>query len=784
MTTATRPPLEVRNYGGVKQLSVTTEHDLARIDQVDPARWAATSAPLRDLHCDAKFLDFLDTHSKGRIRVSELVQARDWAFERLASRAALIARSDVLTLADLDIAKDTGKRIRQTADHVLAELKSATRDKVTLAQVRTYRAGYSKNLANGDGVVCPELLPEPDVAAFLKDILTVIAGVKDASGNPGVGTAELERFLAQGHAWLAWKARPATTPAVVPWGDDTAQAATLTSGLDAKVEEFFWHCELMRQQAVKAEGLRLPEPELRALQAKDAATIERYLTESPLAQPNAGGVLLLDGNLNVVYRDRLSVLRTKVLERALGPGTKELTRESWRAVKVVFEPFHAWRRDMPPEPFDKLGEERVRAMLSGPHLERLRHFIAIDKAAAPEVERLSDLEKLILFQRWLLELTNNFVNFSHVYAPNKTAMIERGSMVIDGRRLDFCVRVEDRAAHKKVAAESLCFLVYAALTERDQDGKPAYEVVAPVTAGERGRLRVGKRGIFIDVEGREWDATVTDIVENPISIIEAIKAPFRRAAAFIAKKAEELASSKLAAAGDQAAGKVAIAPPPGSAPAPAPAPAPAAPPAAPPPAAAVGMQNMLLMGTVAFAAIGSTMTYLVSTLADLSPFKLIGGILSVIGIICALSAFLGWLKLRQRDMSLLFEANGWAVNASMKVTRRLGGLFTRTPNLPRGTVTRWGDELAPLELDDEALARRRKRRLLTTLFAVVGVTVVFCACYLRFPTFKAYTRHGYFWAREKITGDPAPPLVIPADVAPEASTTTTTRSTTEVETKR
>lgn len=782
MATATRPPLEVRNYGGVKQLSVTTEHDLARIDQVDPARWAATSAPLRDLHCDARFLDYLDTHSKGRIRVSELVQARDWAFERLANRAALIARSDVLTLADLDVSKDPGKRIRQTADHVLAELKSATRDKITLAQVRTYRAGYSKNLANGDGVVCPELLPEPDVAAFVKDILSVIPGVKDASGNPGVGTAELERFLAQGHAWLAWRARPATTPAVVPWGEDTAQAATLASGLDAKIEEFFWHCELMRQQAVKAEGLRLPEPELRALQAKDAATIEKYLTDSPLAQPNPGGVLLLDGNLNVVYRDRLSVLRTKVLERALGPGTKELTRESWRAVKVIFEPFHAWRREMPPEPFDKPGEERIRAMLSGPHIERLRHYIAIDKAAAPEVERLSDLEKLVLFQRWLLELTNNFVNFSHVYAPNKTAMIERGSMVIDGRRLDFCVRVEDRAAHKKVAAESLCFLVYAALTERDQDGKPAYEVVAPVTAGERGRLRVGKRGIFIDVEGREWDATVTDIVENPISIIEAIKAPFRRAAAFVAKKAEELASSKLAAAGDQAAGKVAIAPPPGTAPAPAP--AAAAPPAAPPPAAAVGMQNMLLMGTVAFAAIGSTVTYLVSTLADLSPFKLVGGILSVVGIIVALSAFLGWLKLRQRDMSLLFEANGWAVNASMKVTRRLGGLFTRTPNLPRGTVTRWGDELAPLELDDEALARRRKRRLLTTLFVVVGLTVLFVVCYLRFPTFQAYTRHGYYWAREKVTGEPAPPLVIPADVAPEASTTTTTRSTTEVETKR
>src|SRR5204862_6395046 len=76
---------------------------------------------------------------------------------------------------------------------------------------------------------------------------------------------------------------------------------------------------------------------------------------------------------------------------------------------------------------------------------------------------------------------------------------------------------------------------------------PAFEVVAPVTAGERGRLRVGKRGIFIDVAGKEYDAQVAEIVENPISVKEAMFAPFRRVSQFISKKVEDWVGAQQAA---------------------------------------------------------------------------------------------------------------------------------------------------------------------------------------------------------------------------------------------
>ena len=36
--------MRFRNFGGIHQFMVSNEDDLARIDDLDPARWAATSA--------------------------------------------------------------------------------------------------------------------------------------------------------------------------------------------------------------------------------------------------------------------------------------------------------------------------------------------------------------------------------------------------------------------------------------------------------------------------------------------------------------------------------------------------------------------------------------------------------------------------------------------------------------------------------------------------------------------------------------------------------------------
>ena len=44
---------------------------------------------------------------------------------------------------------------------------------------------------------------------------------------------------------------------------------------------------------------------------------------------------------------------------------------------------------------------------------------------------------------------------------------------------------------------------------------------------------VGRNGIFFDRLGHDWDATITKIIENPISIRQAFFAPYKRAIRFV-----------------------------------------------------------------------------------------------------------------------------------------------------------------------------------------------------------------------------------------------------------
>ena len=44
----------------------------------------------------------------------------------------------------------------------------------------------------------------------------------------------------------------------------------------------------------------------------------------------------------------------------------------------------------------------------------------------------------------------------------------------------------------------------------------------------------------------------------------------------------------------------------------------------------------------------------------------------------------GWLKLRRRNLALLLEGSGWALNDRLMLTQDLAALITRKPRLPKG----------------------------------------------------------------------------------------------------
>lgn len=711
--------LTFQDVGGAWHLKVDGEIALSRIHELDPARWAVTSVPVVDLQCDAGFIAFMDPSKKGRILVNGVIEARDWLFKHLSGRTRIAARVEDLRLDDIDIKNPDADKLRKAALRVLKEIGSADSPNITLKQVRDYRASFAKLLANGDGILCEKTAPGDDLKTFIKDIIATVGGVPEASGETGAGLAQLDKFLAQAAVYEAWRAKGSTAdglpnPDVHPWGDNTASAAALVKEFDEKLEQYFWQCDLLRQEPTAVAKARIPAAELDALSPNDQAAIQKALAFAPITEPLANGTLPLDAPLNPFYEVGFKKLVDQVITRALGADAKVLTRDTWRATKATFNPYWAWIDAKPAEPFDKLSADTLKEYCTGSLPDKFRATVAIDLEAAPEVAQLEGLEKLVLYQRWLVEFTNNFINLSNLYNPRIRTIFELGTMVIDGRKLEFTIRVVNRAEHKKVATESRIFLVYAAIF--DDPTKPAlYEVAAPVTKGERGRLVAGKRGVFYAVDGKVYDAVVLEVLEHPISIPEAVKAPFRRTAEFIGKRVEEFAASRQAAS--EASAKAALEK--GTATA-----------AGAKPGEAKKLDPAVLAGVVAsgglaLAAVGSALAFIVSALAKISFLAAIKAIISILLVICFFAGFLGWLKLRLRNLGPIFEANGWAVNPKMKVKGRLASIFTRAPGLPADHIKDPASVAGPFLGADEEEEKFSARRFFSLLLMIlVGILLV------------------------------------------------------------
>ena len=65
-----------------------------------------------------------------------------------------------------------------------------------------------------------------------------------------------------------------------------------------------------------------------------------------------------------------------------------------------------------------------------------------------------------------------------------------------------------------------------------------------MTVGDIGGLAVGKNAVYYDNSGLEWDAVITKIVENPISIAQAFWSPYRRMATAVENLISKNAADK------------------------------------------------------------------------------------------------------------------------------------------------------------------------------------------------------------------------------------------------
>jgi hypothetical protein len=717
------------NYGGIFQLRLETAEDLASLGKLKESRWAATSAPVGCFRCDPAVLKCLDSDETGRIRTEDLKDAQEWLFHFLSNREGATRHSDALRLDDLDTTHSEGRELQEACKWILGQLERQGSNEISLEQIRVFRTGYARVFPNGDGIVPLVDIEDESTRAFCADVVKYAGEVKDASGKIGYGKEQLQLFLDRARAMRDWMVEGKQTAAgeqrgseLWRWGDATPEATAIVFALEAKLEQFFWQCDLLRVEPRAASRFELSQDELVGFDLESARAIEKRLSTAPLSRPNAAGELNLRSGLNPCYEERVWELHDKVLKRALGTEAEKLTRKDWDKVKALFEPHKAWYDANPKDEIEALGEEKLTAYLEGELPKEAEVLIERDLAVRDELEQIATVEKLCLLQRWLLELANNFVNFSQLYDPNRRSLFEEGTLVIDGRELAFSMKVTNRSEHRKIAEMSRMFLIYAEITSKvaTSSHREKFELVVAVTAGERGSISVGKRGVFFDVEAREWDARVVEVVENPISLWEAVKAPFQRIGGLAAHKLERIAAREtesIEKATEAGLEKI-DATPAGE----------GKPSAAAAPGQKTSVRDLLLGGGIAFAAVGSSLAFIVKTLSEVNPLHVGAVVLALGGIVMLSSGLLGYLKLRSRDMSALLEAAGWAVNFRMKLTRRLGRLFTRSGELPKDAVKRRRDLIDGFLAEIDVSPSRRGRIL--ALIAVLLVVVLGVLAYL------------------------------------------------------
>ena len=307
-------------------------------------------------------------------------------------------------------------------------------------------------------------------------------------------------------------------------------------------------------------------------------------------------------------------------------------------------------------------------------------------ALAAAQAQYKPLEKLLLLCRDYVTLLHNFVSFQDFYAKRGKALLGRGNadespwaifqagtLVIDQRACNLCLKVSDMGKHNTQAADSGMFLIYCNC--KHQATGQTMQIVAAMTVGDIRNLKVGKNALFYDRQGRDWEAEVVKIIDNPISIGQAFWSPYRKLGDWVSGLITKSAAEKEKKSFADLTTKLQTPPAAGQ----------AAQPAQPAPFDIAKFAGIFAAIGMAVGYIGAFFTSLATGVKDIALYAwwaLPVAIISLFLVISGPSMVLAWMKLRKRNLAPLLNANGWAVNADAIVNVLFGNTLTEQAQYP------------------------------------------------------------------------------------------------------
>ena len=643
------------SLGGAIRVKIGSGEDIAHLGELDQKLWTVLSCPVEGLEFDKQTLEYLDTEKDGKIMVNEVVQAAQWLTSVIKDKDSILNGDSVLQLNNIDTSTAAGKGLYNSSRQILKNL-GIDKDEISLADASDSKAIFAGTKFNGDGIITALSTSDDAQKQIIADIIATVGSVEDRSGEKGVNAELIEKFYASCADWAAWK----SSAPVMPYSERTAAAFDAYNALKDKMNDYFTRCRLMAFDTEVAKAVNV------------AVTDINDIDSCPIAAPKAARTLDLAA-INPAWQKRFDALASLTGFS----GKTEMTEADWRSVETTFNDYAAWLGAKKGAEVETLGEVRINAILIAGEKEALLALVERDKALAAESSSIDDVKKLMYYYRDFYRLLKNFVLFTDFYsrAPGVRAMFELGQLYIDQRCCDLCIRISDMSKHADMAAQSGIFLIYFKATSKVLE--KSMDAVAVMTDGDIFDLRPGKNGIFYDLQGNNWDAVITKVVDNPVSISQAFWAPYRKAWEFCVGIINKSAADKDAKinADLQSKVKTAAATTPGAA-----------------DAAKSDKQQAFDIAKFAgiFAALGMAFGYIgtvITTIAaGVQSTPLPKLILIFLGLMLAISGpscFIAWTKLRKRNLGPILNANGWAINSKVLVNILFGGKLTTVAKYPK-----------------------------------------------------------------------------------------------------
>jgi len=451
-------------------------------------------------------------------------------------------------------------------------------------------------------------------------------------------------------ALAAWEAAGGTAK---PLGDATEAACAAVAAVKEKLDDFFVRCRLAAFDDRAGGAMNASDDSLKSLGAATLSAEHADIAALPLAKVGADGTAPLAAGVNPAWGQRMATLRDAAVTPLLGARTA-LSETDWAELQARLAPFTTWQAARP-------------------------------DGLPVEAEAVRDLERLARYVRDLMTLANNFVAFRNFYTRQGKATFQIGTLYLDGRAAELCVAVNDPARHAALAGLSRICLVYCDCVRVGGSGGEKLSIAAAFTAGDSDQLMALRNGVFYDRQGRDWDATITKLLDHPISLRQAFWSPYKKLGRMVSEQLQKMAASRAAAAEAKAA-EAALA---------------SATKTAPPPAVKpfdVGkFAGIFAAIGLAIGAIGTALAAMLTGLLGLKAWQIPLAIAALLLLISLPAVIVAWFKLRSRTLGPILDANGWAVNARARINIPFGTSLTQLARLPEGAERALTDPYAEKE---------------------------------------------------------------------------------------